>query len=187
MNTTTIARLFDQGVGKAASAHMIQNAAAAYKDRGYKCVTCVLLCWARYWLSQVLLWRPAQSWWRGCLYRNRRGCAREVVSRSGWGKSTGTLAADIRLGCGIQGLCRCLNFGVWTDSESSFTSREFEIIELTMIRGLPSSVALSMRNISEKSMVEDMNISYSPPHETNVERMIRPDRAMIGWCRSPAD
>ena len=44
MNTTTIARLFDQGVGKAASAHMIQNAAAAYKDRGYKCVICVLLC-----------------------------------------------------------------------------------------------------------------------------------------------
>ena len=42
MNTTIIPPLLDLGVGKAASAHIIQNAAAAYKDRGYKYVSFVL-------------------------------------------------------------------------------------------------------------------------------------------------
>ena len=36
LNTTTIPRLLDLGVGKAATSHIIQSAAAAYKDRGYK-------------------------------------------------------------------------------------------------------------------------------------------------------
>ena len=36
LNTTTIAPLLDLGVGKSATAHIIQSAAAAYKDRGFK-------------------------------------------------------------------------------------------------------------------------------------------------------
>jgi hypothetical protein len=36
LNTTIIAPLMDQGVGKSATAHIIQSAAAAYTDRGYK-------------------------------------------------------------------------------------------------------------------------------------------------------
>ena len=36
LNTTIIPPLLDLGVGKAAMAHIIQCAAAAYKDRGYK-------------------------------------------------------------------------------------------------------------------------------------------------------
>jgi len=36
LNTTTMAPLLDLGVGKSATAHIIQSAAAAYKDRGYK-------------------------------------------------------------------------------------------------------------------------------------------------------
>ena len=36
LNTTTMAPLMDLGVGKSATAHMIQSAAAAYKDRGFK-------------------------------------------------------------------------------------------------------------------------------------------------------
>lgn len=35
-NTSIIPPLLDLGVGKAATAHIIQSAAAAYKDRGYK-------------------------------------------------------------------------------------------------------------------------------------------------------
>lgn len=35
-NTTIIPPLLDLGVGKSATAHIIQSAAAAYKDRGYK-------------------------------------------------------------------------------------------------------------------------------------------------------
>jgi hypothetical protein len=38
MNQTIILPLFSNGVGKAASAHIIQSAAAAYSDRGYKYV-----------------------------------------------------------------------------------------------------------------------------------------------------
>ena len=36
LNTTIIPPLLDMGVGKTATAHIIQSAAAAYKDRGYK-------------------------------------------------------------------------------------------------------------------------------------------------------
>jgi len=36
LNTTTMAPLLDLGVGKSATAHIIQSAAAAYKDRGFK-------------------------------------------------------------------------------------------------------------------------------------------------------
>ncbi|KAH8674685.1 hypothetical protein BGZ60DRAFT_404537 [Tricladium varicosporioides] len=36
LNTTIIAPLLDLGVGKSATAHIIQSAAAAYKDRGFK-------------------------------------------------------------------------------------------------------------------------------------------------------
>ncbi|MCJ1382591.1 hypothetical protein MMC17_005704 [Xylographa soralifera] len=36
MNTTTIPSLLDLGVGKASTAHIIESAATAYKDRGYK-------------------------------------------------------------------------------------------------------------------------------------------------------
>lgn len=36
LNTTIIAPLMDLGVGKSATAHMIQSAASAYKDRGFK-------------------------------------------------------------------------------------------------------------------------------------------------------
>ncbi|OGE53917.1 hypothetical protein PENARI_c007G08563 [Penicillium arizonense] len=36
LNTTTIPPLLDLGVGKAATAHIIQSAASAYADRGYK-------------------------------------------------------------------------------------------------------------------------------------------------------
>lgn len=36
LNTTIIPPLLDLGVGKAATAHIVQCAAAAYKDRGYK-------------------------------------------------------------------------------------------------------------------------------------------------------
>jgi len=36
LNTIVSPRLLDLGVGKAATAHIIQSAAAAYKDRGYK-------------------------------------------------------------------------------------------------------------------------------------------------------
>jgi hypothetical protein len=36
LNTTTMAPLLDLGVGKSATAHIIQSAAAAYKDKGYK-------------------------------------------------------------------------------------------------------------------------------------------------------
>lgn len=36
LNTTIMAPLMDLGVGKSATAHIIQSAAAAYKDRGYK-------------------------------------------------------------------------------------------------------------------------------------------------------
>jgi hypothetical protein len=36
LNETTIAPLLDLGVGKSATAHIIQSAAAAYKDRGFK-------------------------------------------------------------------------------------------------------------------------------------------------------
>lgn len=36
LNTTIIPPLLALGVGKAATAHIIQSAAAAYKDRGYK-------------------------------------------------------------------------------------------------------------------------------------------------------
>ncbi|KAF4612843.1 hypothetical protein G7Y89_g15530 [Cudoniella acicularis] len=36
LNTTTIATLLDLGVGKSATAHIIQSAATAYKDRGFK-------------------------------------------------------------------------------------------------------------------------------------------------------
>lgn len=36
LNTTIMAPLMDLGVGKSATAHIIQSAAAAYKDRGFK-------------------------------------------------------------------------------------------------------------------------------------------------------
>jgi NAD(P)-dependent dehydrogenase (short-subunit alcohol dehydrogenase family) len=36
LNTTIIAPLLSAGVGKSATAHIIQNAASAYADRGYK-------------------------------------------------------------------------------------------------------------------------------------------------------
>jgi hypothetical protein len=36
LNETTMAPLLDLGVGKSATAHIIQSAAAAYKDRGFK-------------------------------------------------------------------------------------------------------------------------------------------------------
>ncbi|KAL9081281.1 MAG: hypothetical protein Q9157_000136 [Trypethelium eluteriae] len=36
LNTTTIAPLMSLGVGKSATAHMIQSAASAYQDRGFK-------------------------------------------------------------------------------------------------------------------------------------------------------
>jgi hypothetical protein len=36
LNTTVIPPLLDLGVGKSATAHIIQSAAAAYKDRGFK-------------------------------------------------------------------------------------------------------------------------------------------------------
>ncbi|WWD21243.1 hypothetical protein CI109_105727 [Kwoniella shandongensis] len=36
LNEVTMAQLFDGGVGKAATAHMIEIAAGAYKDKGYK-------------------------------------------------------------------------------------------------------------------------------------------------------
>jgi hypothetical protein len=36
LNTTTIPPLLDLGVGKSATAHIIQSAASAYADRGYK-------------------------------------------------------------------------------------------------------------------------------------------------------
>ncbi|KAH8674945.1 hypothetical protein BGZ61DRAFT_361029 [Ilyonectria robusta] len=36
LNTTVMGPLLDLGVGKSATAHIIQSAAAAYKDRGYK-------------------------------------------------------------------------------------------------------------------------------------------------------
>lgn len=36
LNTTTMAPLLDLGVGKSATAHIIQSAAAAYKNRGFK-------------------------------------------------------------------------------------------------------------------------------------------------------
>ena len=36
LNTTTMAPLMDLGVGKSATAHVIQSAAAAYADRGFK-------------------------------------------------------------------------------------------------------------------------------------------------------
>jgi len=35
-NDIILAQLFDQGVGKVASARIIQSAAEAYKDKGYK-------------------------------------------------------------------------------------------------------------------------------------------------------
>jgi hypothetical protein len=37
-NVITIAPLLDLGVGKSASAHIIQSASKAYKDKGYKYV-----------------------------------------------------------------------------------------------------------------------------------------------------
>jgi len=43
LNTTTIASLLNSGVGKSATAHIIQSAAIAYKDRGYKYVNHPLL------------------------------------------------------------------------------------------------------------------------------------------------
>lgn len=36
LNTTTMAPLMDLGVGKSATAHIIQSAATAYKDQGFK-------------------------------------------------------------------------------------------------------------------------------------------------------
>lgn len=38
LNTTVMGPLLDLGVGKSATAHIIQSAAAAYQDRGYKYV-----------------------------------------------------------------------------------------------------------------------------------------------------
>ena len=42
LNTTTMAPLLDLGVGKSATSHIIQSAAAAYADKGYKCVLPIL-------------------------------------------------------------------------------------------------------------------------------------------------
>ena len=39
LNTTTMAPLLDLGVGKSATAHIIQSAASAYKDKGFKYAT----------------------------------------------------------------------------------------------------------------------------------------------------
>lgn len=39
MNTTILPPLLDLGVGKAATAHIIQSAANAYEDRGFKYAT----------------------------------------------------------------------------------------------------------------------------------------------------
>lgn len=36
LNTMTMAPLMDLGLGKSATAHMIQSAATAYQDRGFK-------------------------------------------------------------------------------------------------------------------------------------------------------
>ena len=36
LNTTTMAPLLDLGVGKSATAHVVQVAAAAYRDKGFK-------------------------------------------------------------------------------------------------------------------------------------------------------
>ena len=44
LNTAIIPPLLDLGVGKAAMAHIIQSAAAAYKDRGYKYVKSFFSC-----------------------------------------------------------------------------------------------------------------------------------------------
>ena len=44
MNTAIIPPLLDLGVGKAATAHIIQSAAAAYKDRGYKYAKSSIFC-----------------------------------------------------------------------------------------------------------------------------------------------
>lgn len=42
LNTTTMGPLLDLGVGKSATAHIIESAAAAYKDRGYKYASTLL-------------------------------------------------------------------------------------------------------------------------------------------------
>jgi hypothetical protein len=39
LNTTTIASLLDLGLGKSVTAHIIESAAAAYVDRGFKYVS----------------------------------------------------------------------------------------------------------------------------------------------------
>lgn len=44
LNTIIIPPLLSLGVGKAATAHVIQSAAAAYKDRGYKYLKILLRC-----------------------------------------------------------------------------------------------------------------------------------------------
>ena len=36
LNTITVPKFLDLGVGKSATAHIIESAAAAYKDRGFK-------------------------------------------------------------------------------------------------------------------------------------------------------
>jgi hypothetical protein len=43
LNTTTMGPLLDLGVGKSATAHIIQSAAKAYNDRGYKFVYTVII------------------------------------------------------------------------------------------------------------------------------------------------
>lgn len=45
LNTTIIPPLLDLGVGKSATAHIIQTAAASYADRGFKYRNPVLLKW----------------------------------------------------------------------------------------------------------------------------------------------
>lgn len=44
LNVTTIASLLNSGVGKSATAHIIQSASIAYKDQGYKYVDMITHC-----------------------------------------------------------------------------------------------------------------------------------------------
>ena len=96
-NTSPIASLMGAGVGKSATAHVVQVASQAYKEKGFKYVlpiTIILILLEvadRSW--QVLLCWWAESWWDARLWKDQWGSAWEDVHSACGGEWARAVAA----------------------------------------------------------------------------------------------
>lgn len=102
LNVAMLPQFLTAGIGKSGAAHMIWNASAAYKERGYKQVPPPSITQCNTWLTKfkVLLcwWAQARGWTNlSCQWR----CAWGDVLEAEPGQGAGRVAADFCQGRGI--------------------------------------------------------------------------------------